>query len=104
MRRRELFVALTIACAGLVLGYPQAEAAAAVFGYIARADVAVPGGKIQTWVMTGVLNASDPGSALAAARSEAAARMAGKGAVQVGPTVDLCSPFVGRTEKVEKER
>ena len=102
MRRIQTLTAIITLLATFALA--PANAAAAVYGYIARADVAVPGGQVQTWVMTGVLNVSDIGSALVAARAEAAARMATKGNVQVGPTVNLCSPFVGRTERVEKER
>jgi len=103
MFQRGFLVAVFASAVAMPIGFAWAQQTA-IFGYVARGDVAAPGGKTQTWRITGTLIASDPNAAEAGARAEAAARLARKGNVLVRPTIQLCSPFVGSTETLESER
>jgi len=92
------FVAISVAIAS------SSAQAAGIWGYVARADVAAPGGKIQTWRLTGVIGVDDDAQATAVARANALERLRAKGNILVGPTILLVTPFVGATEKLEGER
>jgi hypothetical protein len=101
--RRGFLIAVFVSAIAMPPVFARA-ARAAIWGYVARADVAAPGGKTQTWRLSGVVTATDINAAQAVARADALARLANKGNVLVGPTIAIGTPFVGTHETLESER
>jgi hypothetical protein len=98
-------IALAIAAVGLLTVAQPAQAGNTIYGYVAQADVRVPGDKLMKVTITGAFStAAGPDYTLALARQLAQARLSQLGNIVTGPQVNLTSPFVGTTTKMEEIR
>jgi hypothetical protein len=95
-------IALAIVAVGLLAMAKPAQAGDTIYGYVAVADVRVPGGQLMKITVTGVLaTGAGPDFALALARNQATTRLSQYGNIVTGPVTNLTSPFVGTTTKME---
>jgi hypothetical protein len=94
--------ALALVAAAILAVAAPARARDTIYGYVAVADVRVPGNKLQKITVTGgFASPLGPDAALGQARALATARLSQCGTIVNGPVVNLCSPFVGSQEKRE---
>jgi hypothetical protein len=105
MRMPTTVIALTLVVAGLLAMAKPAQAGNTIYGYVAVADVRVPGGQLMKITVTGgLMTAAGPDFALNLARQVATARLSQYGNIVTGPVTNLTSPFVGTTTKMEPIR